>query len=98
MRSNPAVCSIPNPFNCYTESRPFHQVYYMLLRKLQDVFDEAKHEDIMIAIELMESLQAHAKKLMWTKLKPDSPEHETCGPVCDYDWCEKCEEGACKDV
>ncbi len=51
----------------------------MLLRKLQDVFDEAKHEDIVIAIELMESLQAHAKKLMWTKLKPDSPEHETCG-------------------
>jgi hypothetical protein len=89
MRPNPKACTVPPNTNCYTESRAFHQVYRMLLRKLQDVFS-GKPEDIFVAVQLMESLQLHAKKLMWTKFNPyDLTDDTTCGPVWDYDWPEK---------
>ena len=101
MRRNPTIKTIPVPSNCYTESRVFHKVYRMLLRKLQDLFritDESKNNDIDTSIQLMESLQAHAKKLMWTKKSPDCTaacetcrECSKCAVACDKcDACEGC--------
>lgn len=87
MRANPDTLSIPYPSNCYTESRAFHEVYRRLLRKLQDMFDHARSTDVNVAIQLMESLEGHGKKLMWTKFHPDGPDnYEMCGPVWEYDW------------
>ena len=86
MRSNPTIASVPADTNCYTESRVFHQAYRALLHKLQEVFT-GRPDEINNAITLMESLQVHAKKLMWTKLNPDSETDDTtCGPVWDYYW------------
>lgn len=86
MRNDPSVGTVPPDTNCYTESRVFHQVYRALLRKLQEVFNGSPDE-IKEAITLMESLQVHAKKLMWTKFNPNSnTDDTTCGPVWDYYW------------
>lgn len=99
MRKNPIIKSIPIPSNCYTESRAFHKVYRMLLRKLHHVFrvtNSSKINDINVSIELMESLQAHAKKLMWTKRSPDcTAACETCrecsGCAIACEKCDACE-------
>lgn len=86
MRCNPTTSTTPPHTNCYTESRVFHTIYRNFLRKLQEVFN-GKPEEIFGAIKLMESLQVHAKKLMWTKFNPfSSTDDTTCGPVWDYDW------------
>lgn len=86
MRHNPAATTVPRNTNCYTESRAFHQVYRMLLKKLQDVFN-GNPKDIGRAVQLMESLQLHAKKLRWVKFNPNNPyDDTTCGPVWDYEW------------
>lgn len=86
MRYNPAAFTVPADTNCYTESRAFHQVYRTLLRKLQEVFN-GQPQKIGETITIMESLQVHAKKLMWTKFRPDSTvDDTTCGPVWDYHW------------
>ena len=87
MRENPKSGSICYPSNCYTQARAFHKVYRILLRKMQEMFDNAKDSDVAVAVQLMESLQAHAKTLMWTKHVPDDPDNVyTCGPVWEYDW------------
>ena len=84
MRSNPTVTTIlSETSNCYIESRAFHGAYRRLLRKLQEIFS-GHPEDIFIALEIMESLIIHAKRLMWTKY--DSNNNTTCGPVWDYTW------------
>lgn len=87
MRPNPNSSTILYPSNCYTESRAFHKVYRMLLRKLQDMFDHGRSEDVNVAVQLMEALEGHGKKLMWTKFNPDGPDnYHMCGPVWEYDW------------
>ena len=86
MRKNPSIEGIKKHTNCYTESRVFHGTYRALLRKMQEVFNGSPNE-ITMAVELMESLQVHAKKLMWTKFRPESKiDQETCGPVWEYEW------------
>ena len=86
MRDNPTVANVPQDTNCYTESRVFHNTYRKLLKKLQEVFS-GNPDAIFEAVELMESLQVHAKVLMWTKFNPESPTDDTtCGPVWEYDW------------
>lgn len=86
VRTNPKASTVPPDTNCYTQSRVFHQVYRMLLRKLQSVFN-GHPEDIFMTVQLMKSMQVHARKLAWTKLHPDDPDDDTtCGPVWDYFW------------
>ncbi len=86
MRDNPSSCGILPETNCYTESKIVHQVYRAFLNRLQRVF--SGHPDkITKAVEMMEALQVHAKKLMWTRYRPDDEEDlRTCGPVFDYEW------------
>jgi len=88
MRANPSVNTLIPDTNCYTEAKVFHQVYRNLLRKLQEVFN-GKPEEISETVNIMESLQVHAKLLMWTKYnphEPDSVDLTTCGPVWEYNW------------
>ena len=86
MRSNPTTSTIPLHTNCYTESKVFHEAYRAFLQKLDEVFN-GKPDEIFVAVELMESLQVHAKKLMWIKYDPDSvADFTTCGPVWEYHW------------
>ncbi len=86
MRDNPSSCTVEPGNNCYIESKVFHQTYRAFLNKLQRVFS-GHPDEITEAIEIMESLQVHAKKLMWTKYEPNS--QYTCGPVFDYNWLEE---------
>ena len=83
MRGNPCKDCIPFENNCYTEAKAFHQAYRALLKKLQSVFS-GKPDNINEAINIMESLAVHARKLMWTKIRDD--DYLTCGPVWDYNW------------
>ena len=83
MRDNPSVDSIPPNNNCYTEARAFHAAYRSLLKALQLVFS-GYPDKIGEVVTNMESLGVHARKLMWTKVKPD--DDLTCGPVWDYEW------------
>ena len=86
MRPNPSAATVIPHTNCYTESRAFHQVYRMLLRKMQEIFN-GYPEEVFSMVTLMESLQAHAKRVMWTAYNPDDPDDDsTCGPVWDYAW------------
>ena len=94
MQPNPDKNKIPPNTNCYTEAKAFHGAYRALLRRLQEVFDGDK-EGLMDSITIMESLGVHARKVMWTNLKPPTEDDPTefppcaevtCGPVWDYDW------------
>ena len=86
MRPNPMASTVLPETNCYTEARIFHRVYRSLLRKLQQVFN-GHAEDILETVYLMESLQGHAKRLMWIEYRPEDPDDDsTCGPVWDYFW------------
>lgn len=86
MRDEPNVNDIEPNSNCYIESKTFHLVYHALLRKLQMVFN-GHPEEVTDAVQLMETLQVHGKKLMWTRLSPnDSFDDRTCGPVWEYEW------------
>lgn len=85
MRRNPRASNILNNTNCLTETKLFHLAYRNMLRKMQEVFSGSPDE-IFNAVSMMESLQVHAKRLMWTRFRPDdSADHTTCGPVWDYD-------------
>ena len=81
MRENPSGDTIVPGTKCYTEAKAFHRTYRNLLRILQETFN-GEPDKIQLAVELMEALQAHAKKCMWTPYG----EGNTCGPVWDYEW------------
>ncbi len=83
MRNNPSASDIDTSTNCYIEARAFHEAFRNLLRSLQEVFNGSPQK-INVAVEIMESMQVHGKKTMWTKYKPESI--EMCGPVWDYEW------------
>jgi hypothetical protein len=85
MRNNPRASNVPPDTNCFTESRVFHEAYRALLRKMQEVFD-GNPDKMDEAVTIMETLQVHAKKLMFTKFDPDSDDETTCGPVWEYTW------------
>ena len=91
MRENPDPLICPNT-NCFNAAKAFHHQYRGFLRKLQDTFscetlDCNPQKLLMEAVEMMEVLQVHAKKLMWIKFNPDNPNDKcTCGPVWTYNW------------
>ena len=85
MRDNPSPLGIPRHSNCYTEARAFHGAFRNMLRSLQETFNGSPKK-IYKAVEVMESLHVHAKKTMWTKLRPNSDDERTCGPVWNYEW------------
>ena len=67
---------------CYTQARAFHRVYRELLQILQKMFD-GEPDKITEAVQLMESLQVHAKRCIST---PYMANDYNCGPVWDYEW------------
>lgn len=81
MRDNPSKEFIVPGTECHTQARAFHQVYRNFLRVMQKTFSGSP-EKITEAVELMEALQVHAKKTMWTPYDKT----RTCGPVWDYEW------------
>ena len=81
MRNNPSKEGIELGTECHTQARAFHQVYRNFLRVMQETFSGSP-EKMTEAVELMEALQVHAKKTMWTPFDETS----TCGPVWDYEW------------
>ena len=81
MRDNPDSKTIVPDSNCYVEAKIFHRIYRRFLTTLQETFNK-QPEKIMSAVELMEALQMHARKCMWTKYGTGN----TCGPVWNYDW------------
>jgi len=81
MRDNPGGDTIVPDSDCYTEAKAFHRTYRSFLRVLQETFNGEPNK-IHQSIELMEALQVHAKKCMWTPYG----EANTCGPVWDYEW------------
>ena len=91
MRENPDPLIYPNS-NCLHAAKAFHHQYRGFLRKLQETFscetlDCNPQKLLMEAIEMMEALQVHAKKLMWIKFNPNNPNDiRTCGPVWTYHW------------
>ena len=95
MRVNPDSFIRPNT-NCFHEARAFHHQYRGLLSKLNNTFScDTPNCDpqklLWDSIEIMESLQVHAKKLMWIKFNPDNlNDKRTCGPVWDYNWDDVC--------
>ena len=80
MRDSPSKDDIIPGTKCYTEAKAFHRIYRNFLRVLDATFNGAP-EKISEAVELMEALQVHAKKAMWTPYNKVS----TCGPVWDYE-------------
>ena len=86
MIDNPKNDTFQPGSRCYTQARAFHRVYRNLLRVLQKAFN-GEPEEITKAVELMESLQVHAKRCIST---PYSTSHDAsdinCGPVWDYEW------------
>ena len=95
MRDDPSLFSMKPNTNCYTEAVAFNRAYHSFLRKLQETFtpcrggtDCSDHDPqklLMDSVEIMESLQVHAKKLMWIDYDPDNPgDMRTCGPAWDY--------------
>ena len=81
MRENPSSDTIVQNTDCHTEAKAFHRTYRSFLRVLQKTFNGEPHK-IHRSIELMEALQVHAKKCIWTAYG----EGNTCGPVWDYEW------------
>ena len=86
MRDNPTAYNLIPNTNCYTEAKAFHHVYRSLLRSLQETF--SGHPDqVTSVVPIMETMQAHAKRLMWVKYNPhNEADLTTCGPVFDYNW------------
>ena len=87
MRDNPRKKTVIPGTQCETEARAFHHAYRAFLRVLDETFNGAP-EKISDVVELMESLQVHAKKTMWTPYFEcgEYQSDETCGPVWDYEW------------
>ena len=86
MREEPTLSDIEPRSNCYIEAKTFHFAYCALLRKLQRVFS-GHPEEVADAVQLMEALQVHGKKLMQIRFRPNDPlDNHTCGPVWEYEW------------
>ena len=86
MHDDPSPNDIEPYSNCYIESKAFHLTYRAFLRKLQEMFS-GHPEELTGAIQLMETLQVHGKKLMWTRFHPnDKFDDRTCGPLWEYEW------------
>ena len=91
MRENPNPLIYPNS-NCLHAAKAFHHQYRGFLRKLQETFscetlDCNPQKLLMEAVEMMEALQVHAKKLMRIRFNPNNPNDiRTCGPVWTYHW------------
>ena len=86
MRDEPNLNDIEPHSNCYTESKAFHLIYRALLHKLQEVFN-GHPEKVPDAVQLMEALQVHCKKLMWIQFHPNNGfDNHTCGPIWEYEW------------
>ena len=81
MRDNPSSDTIVPNTDCYTEAKAFHRAYRSFLHVLQETFSGEPHK-IHQSVELMEALQVHAKRCMWTPYGKGN----TCGPVWDYEW------------
>ena len=81
MRDNPSGDTIVPDTDCYTEAKAFHRIYRSFLRVLHETFN-GEPQKIHLSVELMEALQVHAKKCMWTPYG----EGNTCGPVWEYEW------------
>ena len=81
MRDNPGSDTIVPNTDCYTEAKAFHRTYRSFVRVLQQTFS-GEPDKIHRSVELMEALQVHAKKCIWTAYG----EGNTCGPVWDYEW------------
>ena len=82
MIKNPNKHSFQPDTYCYTQARAFHRVYRKLLQILQKTFD-GEPDKIVEAVQLMESLQVHAKRCIST---PYMANDYNCGPVWDYEW------------
>ena len=86
MRDNPKATNLIKNTNCYTEAKVFHQIYRSLLRSLQMTFSGSPGT-IKQSICIMETMNAHAKRLMWVKYDPENEDDiTTCGPMFDYNW------------
>ena len=81
MRDNPSSDTIVANTKCYTEAKAFHRTYRNFLRVLQETFN-GEPQKIHQSVELMEAIQLHAKKCIWTAYGKGN----TCGPIWDYDW------------
>ena len=81
MRDNPSGDTIVPGTDCYTEAKAFHRTYRNFLRVLHETFN-GEPQKMYQSVELMEALQVHAKKCMWTPYG----EGNTCGPVWEYEW------------
>ena len=83
MIDNPGKNTFQHGSRCYTQARVFHRVYRNMLQVLQKVFN-GEPDKITEAVELMESLQVHAKRCM--SIPYSKASHYHCGPVWDYEW------------
>jgi hypothetical protein len=70
MCGEPNLNDIEPHSNCHIESKAFHFAYRALLRKLQEVFN-GHPEGMTHALQLMEALQVHGKKLLWIRFHPN---------------------------
>ena len=68
--------------HCHTQAKAFHGVYRSLLRVLDKAFNEDP-EKIIESVDLMESLQVHAKRCLST---PYLTFGYNCGLIWDYEW------------
>ena len=68
--------------DCYTQAKAFHSVYRSLLRVLDKAFN-GEPQKITESVELMESLQVHAKRCLST---PYLTFGYNCGLIWDYEW------------
>ena len=78
MMDNPSWSAIQQNTNCYAQARIFEQVYHKLLLRIEESFTTGE-DTFFEAIQLMESLHIHYKKVLWTE--KDSASNETCGPI-----------------
>ena len=86
MVNDPSSTTFQSGSRCYTQARAFHRVYRNLLKVLQKAFS-GEPEEISEAVELMESLQVHAKRCISTPYStPYDASDYNCGPVWDYEW------------
>jgi len=83
MKDNQKGESINPDTDWDTEAKAFHNTYSNILRVLNQIFNWEAHK-IHHSVELMETLQVHAKKCMWMQYNDD--ESTTCGPVWNYEW------------
>ena len=83
MIDDPNKDSFESHSRCYTQAKAFHSVYRNLLRVMQTVFNGSP-DKIAEAVDLMETLQVHAKRCISTPLLEGT--EYNCAPVWDYEW------------